>query len=172
MSHNTSYKSRIIAIGDKLVTKLNNSISGVYTTVSDDISIPPFKKVIISVKQRDDKTYRFYIHVNLGMKVSPLVYRSGKTSCIYELVNDIILFESDFIFSFLKCMYIPVAIAPVIEDQLQHEFITEECSVCYENTLLRTNCNHPLCGICHIQIKSLKCPLCRTFVYNIDIKRR
>jgi hypothetical protein len=36
-----------------------------------------------------------------------------------------------------------------------------ECCVCFELTLSKTHCFHPLCLRCYIKIKANRCPLCR-----------
>lgn len=59
---------------------------------------------------------------------------------------------------------------------------TNECCVCFEETNLKTNCNHDICLSCLdklVKTKNLKnnCPMCRTYLfkrknckYNIKIK--
>ena len=51
-----------------------------------------------------------------------------------------------------------------------------ECSVCYENTIMKTVCNHYLCQKCFCSLIEKTCPLCREnllsddeYSYDIDI---
>jgi hypothetical protein len=37
----------------------------------------------------------------------------------------------------------------------------EECSVCIEKTIGKTQCKHPICLACLTNLKRPKCPLCR-----------
>ena len=41
-----------------------------------------------------------------------------------------------------------------------------ECSVCYENTIITTSCNHSLCHTCFSNLKIKVCPLCRAVLEN------
>ena len=43
---------------------------------------------------------------------------------------------------------------------MSHEGI--ECPVCFNNTYMtKTNCNHPICVGCLMNLKKIECPLCR-----------
>ena len=57
----------------------------------------------------------------------------------------------------------------------------DDCPICYENIkcvdLITLNCSHQFCGVCitnilekHNNTTNPTCPLCRTFMYNFDIK--
>ena len=40
--------------------------------------------------------------------------------------------------------------------------VDSECSVCMEDTIMTTNCNHFLCHSCYSKLKNKICPLCRS----------
>jgi hypothetical protein len=43
----------------------------------------------------------------------------------------------------------------------------KQCKICFElDTNVLLNCNHKFCGVCLIQNKNNKCPLCRTEITN------
>lgn len=43
----------------------------------------------------------------------------------------------------------------------------KECVVCYENTLHKTQCNHPICISCYRRIININvCPYCRSKLIN------
>ena len=43
----------------------------------------------------------------------------------------------------------------------------EKCPVCFEDTLMTTNCNHPICWDCLTKVSH--CPLCRAVLFkNLD----
>ena len=49
-----------------------------------------------------------------------------------------------------------------------------ECSVCFDSTVMTTTCNHSLCNSCFSKLKAKICPLCRTFletsfIFTMDI---
>ena len=44
-----------------------------------------------------------------------------------------------------------------------------ECSVCYDHTILKTPlCDHPLCYVCYLKLKTDNCPMCRHPFLNIE----
>ena len=39
----------------------------------------------------------------------------------------------------------------------------QECSVCLDNCITKTSCNHFICGLCEANITTKKCPICRDY---------
>ena len=39
----------------------------------------------------------------------------------------------------------------------------QECSVCLDNCITKTSCNHFICGLCEASLTTKKCPICRDY---------
>lgn len=39
----------------------------------------------------------------------------------------------------------------------------QECSICLDNCITKTSCNHYICGVCEGNLTTKKCPICRDY---------
>ena len=159
--------------------------SGTYTCpIPIPVDSTPFKKVIWTffddIDDEDpgeEERFYFMIHPQLEAKVRIPVYRSATTEDMPFLVNQILDFNASFVFSTLECKYIPTSDFDLVDKTLRlldekfSNSIIDICIVCHEDTVIRTNCGHALCTICHTQLKKLECPVCRNNIGSVTHSR-
>jgi hypothetical protein len=121
--------------------------------------------IIVSLSSHDylDEYYDIFQHIYF----LDFDYKNERT-----LKNHIynILFHSYIITKFYKYsqlfyyMYLPEDIEKMVKIRKRNIRLFgeyKECSVCLEQTVSETKCNHPLCQKCYSSLTEKKCPLCR-----------
>jgi len=161
-----SYHHKILPID-----KIDNISVNVYLKFFQS---SPISSIRMSLQVETDKIMVSRLHCVDAMQLyNSLLSLDCKTMDLDEVTAELKMQLSNLKFNKYNGTYDMNAQFEVeeIEELTEMQNITpsyDDCCVCHDSTLTKTDCGHHLCVQCWVSLKKMKCPICRECIKYIN----